>query len=359
MTGTAREADSLDGRPLTSWAAEACPGVLVAPLQLRRLPGGHSNVTYEVTGGDGARFVLRRPPYGPLAPGAHDVGREHRILVALSGSRVPVPRPVASCPDESVLGAPFYLMHWVDGFVVDQPEQVAKVLPDASSRRRAAWELVDTLARLHRLLPEQVGLGDLGPRGSYVERQLDRMSRVWERTATRELPVMKELTDRLRRSRPGERHHGLVHGDFRFGNVILATGGELRAVLDWELCTVGDVLADLGFLVNNWELPADAIPPVWMATPPTRAGGFPSRRDLIERYASRSGADVSNVGWYRAFAYWRMAVIAEGIKRRYASGAFGAAGSAAGAIDPRRLDQRVVDLMELALEQLASPASDT
>ena len=270
---------------------------------------GHSNVTYLVTRGD-AEFVVRRPPRGPLPPSAHDVLREHRILSALQGSRVPVP-------------------------------------PTNASRREAAFRLVDTLAALHQVDVDAVGLGDLGPRNDYLARQLARMHQVWQRTKTREYPLIDELHARLQQDCPPQVHTGLVHSDYRFGNVILGPDGAPAAVLDWELCALGDVLVDLGFLLANWDAPEDPWPNVWLAMPPTRAGGFPSRAEMVARYEAATGWDVSRIHYYRAFVLWRIAIIAEGIKRRYGSGAMGAK---QGDLDV--LEQRVRDRAELAAQAL-------
>ncbi|WP_322753557.1 phosphotransferase family protein [Frankia sp. Cas3] len=350
MPDGSRETPGLAARAVQEWFGEHVPAA-AGPLRFDVVVGGgHSNIIYRVTDSGGQSFALRRPPLGAYPPGAHDVIREARVLSALGPSAVPVPRVLAVCDDVEITGAPFVVMTWVDGHVVATPGDVERILPDPSTRQRAAWELVDTLADLHGVDVTAVGLGDLSPRGDFIARALHRWLRVWDRVRTRDLPVVTELADRLGRSRPQRSRTGLVHTDFRFGNVMLGSDGRVVAILDWELASVGDVLADIGVLLNSWELPADATPPVWMQTPPTRAAGFPDRTAIIDRYAERTGfdlADLADVAYYRAFAYWRMAVIAEGVKRRYES-----ASLAGSPVDFAHLDRRVIDLTELADLQL-------
>lgn len=326
---------ALDLPAVECWFATHVAGARL-PLRSELITGGYSNLTYRIVAADGSSFALRRPPLGNQPATAHDVLREARILTALRNTAVPVPPLVGSCPDSAVIGAPFYVMEWVDGPILDRRARLEGLLPTERDRRHAAFTLVDTLAALHRLDVTAVGLADLGPHEHYLERQLARMWRVWERTKTRELPLIDSLHERLEAHRPPQHHTGLVHSDFRFGNVILRADGAPAAVLDWELCAIGDVLVDLGFLLANWDLPEDPWPNVWMDVPPTRGGGFPSRAELIERYARATGWDAQHIGYYQAFCLWRIAIIAEGIKRRYASGAMGEQ-----AADTETLERRV------------------
>jgi aminoglycoside phosphotransferase (APT) family kinase protein len=298
---------------------QSCGTPVAGSLTATRISGGHSNITYRIVDAAGRAYVLRRPPAGQLPPGAHDVAREALLMTGLADSAVPVPRIVGTCTDPAVLGVPFYVMDWVDGEVVATPADARRVLQTDALRQAAADSLVDVLARLHGVDVISAGLGELVRPGNYVERQLGRMWHVWERTCTRDLPEMADLHDRLQQHRPPQRYTGLVHGDYRLGNVMVDPSGQLVAVLDWELATVGDVLCDLAFVVNNWESPGESADNAWMQEPPTRAGGFPERPALIERYAVRTGFDISDLDYYRAFSHWRMAVIAEGIKRRYES----------------------------------------
>lgn len=335
----------LDPAATVAWLARHVDG-LQAPVTFELAAGGHSNLTYRVTDAAGKRMALRRPPLGTLSSGAHDVLREFRILQALAPTNVPVPAVNAACSDSSVNGAPFYVMEWVDGPIVDSLDRLDATLP-SGRRRKAALQLVDTLAALHQVDVDAVGLGDLGPRADYLQRQLARLYQVWQRTKTRELPLIDSLHARLLANCPPQRHTGLVHSDFRFGNVVLREDGSIAAVLDWELCALGDVLVDLGFLLANWDLPDDPWPNVWMEMPPTRAGGFPTRAELVRRYEAVTGWDVSSIAYYRAFCLWRIAVIAEGIKRRYASSAMGTKH-----VDVDILEQRVRNRAALAEQAL-------
>lgn len=345
MMGAAANADAcargavghaaLDLAAVERWFALRVPGTR-PPLRAELVAGGHSNLTYRIADAQSRVFALRRPPLGDQPASAHDVLREARIQLALASSAVPVPPIVGVCRDNAVIGAPFYVMKWVDGPILDRPERLPALLPAEHDRRHAALTLVDTLAALHRIDVKAVGLADLGPHEHYLERQLARMWQVWERTRTRELPLIDSLHERLQFHRPHQHHTGLVHADFRFGNVILRADGAPAAVLDWELCAIGDVMVDLGFLLANWDLPEDPWPNIWMEVPPTRGGGFPSRAELIARYANATGWDARHIGYYQAFCLWRIAIIAEGMKRRYASGAMG--GQAA---DPEALERRV------------------
>jgi aminoglycoside phosphotransferase (APT) family kinase protein len=348
----------LDLIALGGWFG-ALPSRLAPPLTARPISGGHSNLTYRVEDAAGRAYALRRPPRGDLPPGAHDVLREAHIMRGLAGTPVPVPAIVGTCAVPAVLGAPFYVMDWVDGDVVAAPADVHRTLRSDVSRQAAAQHLVDVIAELHAVDVLAAGLGDLVRPDDYVERQLSRMWQVWERTQTRDLPQMADLHHRLLRHRPAQRHTGLVHGDYRLGNVMVDQTGGIVAVLDWELAAVGDVMCDLAFLVNNWEPAGEPSAGAWMQEPPTRAGGFPDREALIERYAQRTGFDVSDLDYYRAFVHWRMAAIAEGIKRRYESGAMTAAPStdsksAAGAVDFEHLERRVRVLAGLANEHLVA-----
>jgi aminoglycoside phosphotransferase (APT) family kinase protein len=318
------------------WLTAHVPG-LEPPLRFQPIAGGHSNITIRVTGRTRS-VAVRRPPYGVLPRGAHDVIREARTVAALAGSGVPVPEVLAVCSDEAVIGAPFSVTAWIDGTVVGAPEQVAGVLPDPADRRRLAEELVNTLARLHLTDPAVLGPERSAP--PYLERQIARFSETFEAVRTRELPQVHEVASRLLAARPHQPRTGIVHADFRLGNCMLTHDGRLAAVLDWELASRGDVLADLAYLLNNWEGADEPGRPVWMQTPPTRAGGFPERALLIERYQELTGFDTDDISYYRGFAAWRMAVIAEGVKHRYESGALSDSG-----VDHAYLERRVRDLL--------------
>jgi aminoglycoside phosphotransferase (APT) family kinase protein len=332
----------LDAARVEDWLLRHVEG-LQRPLEFQLIAGGHSNLTFSGSDAAGRRFVLRRPPLSTGSSKAHDMAREHLVLTALGPTSVPVPATLALCEDEVVNGRPFYVMDLIEGAVVDSPEEVARALPSAELRRRASEDLVDVLAALHPVDIDEVGLGRASRREAFLERQLNRMQGVWEQTKTRELPLLEEVHRRLAAARPPQRHTGIVHSDYRFGNVILGGEGRVAAVLDWELWTLGDVLSDVGFLLNNWYEPNDSDPQIWMAVPPTMAGGFASRQEVAERYAGATGFELDDIEFYRAFQYWKVAVLAEGVKRRYESGAM--AGSN---VDFDHLSQRVVDLVGLA-----------
>jgi aminoglycoside phosphotransferase (APT) family kinase protein len=313
------------------------------PLRAQLIAGGFSNLTYCIEDATGQRLVLRRPPLGKSHSGAHDVAREYRILSALGSTDVPVPRVVCLVEDVGVIGAPFYVMHWVDGSVIDTPATAAKALPTGELRNRAAEELVDSLAILHSLNIDTSPLANLGPHQDYLVRQIERLSKTWERNKTRELPIVEALGALLMANRPPQVHTGLVHSDYRFGNTIIDAEGHLAAVLDWELCAIGDVLVDVGLLVNNWDEPDDPSPGVWMQEAPTRIGGFPTRAQIVARYAQQTGFEIHDLDYYRAFGYWKICIIAEGIKRRYQSGAM-----AEGHVDLEQVERRVRDRAALA-----------
>lgn len=332
---------------VTAWVLDHVPG-LTPPLRAAVLSGGHSNLTYTLTDAAGHRCVVRRPPLGEEAGGAHDMRREHCVIAALADTNVPVPAALALCEDTEVNGPPFYVMAHVDANVVDNPAAAERFLPAAELRRRASDQIVDVLADLHRVDIDAVGLAAVARREDFLARQLHRITRVWEQTKTRELPLIDELHRRLAERAPAQRYTGIVHSDYRFGNVMLADDATLAAVLDWELWTLGDVLADVGFLLNNWYEPDDDIPLVWMEVPPTVAGGFATRDEVLARYAARTGFDLSDVEYYRAFQHWKIAVLAEGVKRRYEQ-----AGLVNADVDFGHLDRRVVHLAEQSHQHLA------
>ena len=308
----------IDVAPVSEWMVANVVGA-VAPFTFEVIAGGRSNLTFKVTAGDGQRFVLRRPPLGHVLATAHDMGREHRIITAVGRSSVPVPPALGLCIDETVNGAPFYVMGYVDGVVLDSPDRGAE-LP-IPLRRVAGEHLIDVLADLHAVDIDAVGLGDLAKREGYVERQVKRWSTQWEQSKTRELPAVDEVARRLREAMPVQHGVSIAHGDFRFGNCLtdIATG-RIAAVLDWELCTLGDPLADLGYLGVYW-FHGDVNS--MRANDPTPAGGFPTYPELVERYARRTGRDVSGIDYYVAFGCWRLAVISEGVYARYLHGAMG------------------------------------
>jgi aminoglycoside phosphotransferase (APT) family kinase protein len=299
-----------------------------SPFDVRLIAGGHSNLTYGVRSGDGRRWVLRRPPFGEILESAHDVVREHRILRAMARTSVPVPPVVAVCEDAAVIGAPFYVMEFVDGLVLRDAETVQRSLT-MEARRTLGFALADTLADIHAADVDAIGLGDLSRPTGYVDRQLRRWSRqvAGSRGGTRDVSVLDKVHAALSAQRVDDVGGVVVHGDYRLDNCLVGEAGDVRAVLDWELCTLGHPLADVGLLVVYWAEPGDDLHP--LPGNPTEAGGFPTRLEIVARYAERSGRDVSNIDFYIAFAYWRLACILEGVHARYAARAPGPAGPAA------------------------------
>ena len=287
------------------------------------ISGGKSNLTYRVAS-DAGEVVLRRPPLGHILPTAHDVAREHRVLTALEGTPVPVPRVFWFAGGDSALGAPFYVMERVVGHVC-RNALPAGYAETPEGRAAIGGALVDVLADLHTVDPAAVGLADFGRPAGFMERQVRRWSKQWEATKTDELPALDTLRDHLARTLPPQRAAAIVHGDYRLDNTILhpTAPGRIVAVLDWEMSTLGDPLADLGALLIYWCEPADDAvrAAARIVAPVTAEEGFPSRADVVARYAARTGFDVSDVDWYQAFAYFKLAVVCQGIAARAAGGA--------------------------------------
>ena len=313
-------APGIDLAGVTAWFEANLPGTR-PPLEVRQIAGGRSNLTYRVADTAGNAWVLRRPPLHGVLPSAHDMGREHRVISALAATPVPVPATFGRCEDPAVTGAPFYVMEYVDGIVPRDEATVAAHL-DEPARAAAAGSLVDALVALHAVDPDEVGLGELGRRSGYLERQLARWQRQLEQSRTRPLPALDEVHRRLAANLPVQRGPArIVHGDFRLDNVVLSPAGRVLAVLDWELCTLGDPLADIGLLLVYWAEPGDQTLP--LGTAPTVMPGFPDRAAVTEAYAARSGRDLAELDTYVAFASWKLAVILEGVVARHATGAYG------------------------------------
>lgn len=337
----------IDAPRVSRWLADNVGGV-TPPFDFSLIAGGRSNLTYKVIDAADAAFVLRRPPLGHVLATAHDMGREHRIIAALGPTAVPVAPALGYCPDPEVNGAPFYVMGFVDGLVLDSPP-AGRAIPEAH-RRLASESLADILVALHAIEPGDVGLGDLGKREGYVERQLRRWSTQWQSSKTRELPVMEEVHHRLAARIPVQQGSGIAHGDYRLGNCLVSRGdGSVIAVLDWELCTLGDVLADVGYMLMHWTDPDEDA--VFAANDPSGAPGFLTRRQMIDRYETGSGRQVANLGYYVAFQCWRLAAIAEGVRARYMAGVMGVADDAAEVTGGQQED-RVADLANRALAEL-------
>ena len=291
----------------------------VPPLDFDPVAGGASNLTFVVTDGAGRRVVLRRPPTGHVLASAHDMTREHRVISALAPTPVPVPPALGLCTDPEVNGADFYVMDYVEGSVVFNRADALNVAE--AVRPVMARSIVETLADLHTLDPDEVGLGDLGRREGYCARQLRRWQRQVDEGSDRTLPLVRELHDRLMASLPEQQGVGIVHGDFRLDNCIMADDGSVAAVLDWELCTLGDVLVDVAGLLTWW---GDSRPGLGrLSDMPTTVDGFGTPADVLERYARRSDRDLSSLDWYVALQFWRVACIIEGVRVRHTAGAMG------------------------------------
>jgi aminoglycoside phosphotransferase (APT) family kinase protein len=295
-------------------------GIGEGRIEVERIGEGHSNITFLVRRGD-ARVVLRRPPRPPLPPSAHDVLREARLLRALESTPVRVPKVLAVGDDEDVLGVPFYVMEEVHGSVL--ASQIPDALDTPEQRARTAEELVDALVEVHAVDWRACGLEGYGKPTGYLERQVRRFTGLWEHNKTRELPVVDELGEWLRDNMPDSQEATIVHGDYRLGNVMMADSApaELVAIFDWELSTIGDPLADLGYMTVTWveqDDPQDTMFANLGAV--TRREGFLTRQELIARYEERSGRSMSALNWYQALALWKAAVFMEGNFKRFQSG---------------------------------------
>ncbi|WP_407553932.1 phosphotransferase family protein [Streptomyces sp. Pv4-95] len=290
------------------------PGLTGGPLRAQLIEGGRSNLTYRVTDGTSS-WVVRRPPLGHVLATAHDMRREHRVISALHETPVPVPEALLLCEDESVIGAPFYVMELVEGTPYRTADQLRPL--GAERTRGVVLSLVDTLVALHAVDPEAVGLADFGRPDGFLERQLRRWGKQLAASRNRELPGIDALHGELAAALPDSPAPTVIHGDYRLDNVLVGADDRITAVLDWEMSTLGDPLADLGLLVMYSEQEDTPDSPI---TTTRSAPGHPEPAELIERYATRSGRDVSQVAWYTAFAYFKLAVILEGIHYRYTLG---------------------------------------
>ncbi len=317
-----RAPKGIDHDNVTAWLTERVPGC-TPPLGFSLIAGGHSNLTYAVSDANGARWVLRRPPLGNVLATAHDMVREHTIISALQDTDVPVPPVVGLCTDGSVNGAPFYVMGYVDGTVV-------RDMPTASSlsveqRRRASESLIEVLAAVHNTDVAAVGLDELGRHDGYIERQLKRWYGQYQgsqaQNASIDFKQVDEVFDHLSARIPAQQGTAIVHGDYRLDNCMLGADGSIAAVLDWEICTLGDPLADVGLLWVYWTDPgSNAVLP---QSSPTSLEGFRLRDEMVAMYGEISGRDVSSIDFYIAFGYWKLTCIIAGVYARYAAGSMG------------------------------------
>jgi aminoglycoside phosphotransferase (APT) family kinase protein len=317
--GSATAPDGIDPEALEAWFGEHVPEV-EPPLSFERIAGGHSNLTYRVDDAADHRWALRRPPLGKRLGSAHDMAREYKVVSALGPTKVPVAPVVGFCEEESVNGAPFYVMEFIEGPVLRGLAE-AEIFPDQADRRAIGNRVADTLVTVHEVDPDAAGLGDLGRKEDYVARQLRRWQGQWEKSKTRELETIDRVRDKLSEHIPEQGPATIVHGDYRLDNMILTPTGEVAAVVDWELCTLGDPLADVGMLMCYW--PKQGEEAFSLGQPANLAPGFPTREELAARYAERSGRDISQLGFYVALGYWKLAIILEGVYARYVAGGYG------------------------------------
>ncbi len=346
--------DPINTTNVTEWISERAE--VAPPLSFELIPGGRSNMTFIVADSNRSALVLRRPPLGPLLASAHDMAREHRLMDSLIDTPVPVPRMVGLCQDSAVNGRDFYVMEHVPGVVVRDIE-VAKTLEPAV-RQKMSETLIDTLCALHRVDIDAVGLGDLARRNGYIERQLKRWTLQWEQSKTRELPVIDDVAEQLKQRMPEPNPTTIAHGDYRLSNCMMnQSTGAVAAVLDWELCTLGEPIADLGQLLGYWYDPANADDDGLTGDPETTSlEGFLSQEEMAQRYASEMKIDLGQVMYYQAFAQWRLACIGEGVYARYLAGQ---QGSQDEEIDLDQMCDGVERRAEVAAELLATYSNQT
>lgn len=330
----------IDVGPVTQWMGDMLPE-LQPPLSFERIGDGRSNLTYRVTDAAGAAWILRRPPLGKLLRGAHDMGREYRLIAALGPAGVAVPRAYGMCEDTAVTGAPFYVMELIDGVVVTDAETLARIA--VTARPAACQSLVDSLARLHSVDVDAAGLTDLSRHDGYAERQLKAWWRQWEASKDRPISAVESVRDILAANLPEQRSVAVVHGDYKLENVVLGAHGNVRAILDWELSTLGDPIADLGTMLTYWVQPGDPVH--WSLEgldTPTRADGFWDRDQVKQAYAEVTGYDISSVDFYEALGCWKLGVVVQGVARRFRDTPANAN------IPPERLDPVIDGLFERA-----------
>lgn len=312
--------EGLDTDALATWLETEVPGLLSGPLEATLITGGKSNLTYAVTDGS-TEVIVRRPPLGHVLATAHDMSREHRVITALGPTDVPVPETFALCDDETVIGAPFYVMERVSGTPYSRATQLESLGTD---RTRVITErMIDTLVALHAVDPADVGLDDFGRPDGYLERQVRRWKKQLDASRSRELPGMDELIAHLDANVPESGDATIVHGDFRLDNILVDDSDQVAAVLDWEMSTLGDPLADLALLLSYQQL-AETVKPSGtisaMVTDAPLAPGYLSADDVLRRYHEQSGRDVDDLGFHLALAFFKLAVVLEGIHFRHSHG---------------------------------------
>ncbi len=310
----------IEVEPVTAWLVDHVG--LVAPLRFELIAGGRSNLTYRVTDATSRSVALRRPPVSHVLPTAHDMVREHTVIAALEPLGIPVARPLGLCTDPTVSDRPFYVMEFVDGAILRDRDQ-AEATFDESVRAVIGDHLAETLGRLHEVDVDRAGLGDLARHEGYVERQLRRWRTQYDQTRVDGVDhhgIVENVGDRLAHRIPRQQRTSVVHGDYRLDNTVLDDRGNVIAILDWEICTLGDPLADLGMLLVYWAEPGDAAAAL-LGSAPTTAPGFATRAEVLEAYGRHSGLDLADVAYYQAFGYWKLACILQGVYARYRAGA--------------------------------------
>lgn len=308
-----------DVAAVEAWIAANVDG-LTGPFEWRKLEGGHSNITYHLTDTQGAIAVVRRPPMGELLPMAHDMGREFKIISGLHGTGVPVAKPFGYCESPDVTGAHFYVMSYLEGRPLFEQVDATEHL-SVEARGRVGASFMEVLAALHSVTVDDVGLGDLGKREDYVGRQLRTWYRSWTASApdaNYDDPTVHRLHDLLTERKPEQGPARVVHGDYGLHNCLVTAEGNINGVLDWEISTLGDPLADFAYALNGWIQPDDPV--VNKDNAPTLAPGFASRESLAAHYAERTGCDLSQLDFYRSFNYWKIACIIHGVYTRYVRG---------------------------------------
>jgi aminoglycoside phosphotransferase (APT) family kinase protein len=343
------DVEGIDADRVGRWFTDNVPGV-DPPLYFELIAGGRSNLTYRVTDASERHFALRRPPRSHVLPTAHDMAREYRVISALGPTVVPVPVTYGLCQDEEVNERPFYVMEFIEGHIIRDAETAERDL-DLAARRRAGESIADTLAALHAVDVDAIGLGDFAKRQGYIERQLRRWFEQFRNSSVDGVDtatIISAVHDRLAADIPPQVGTAIVHGDYRLDNTVLGPDGAVRAVLDWEICTLGDPLADLGLLMVYWTDAGDEA--ALLGVTPTTVPGFPSRAEIRDRYQAASGRDLGRLDFYVAFGYWKLACILQGVYARYVGGA--AAGDRSSV---EGFATSIVRLAEMAQSTLEAP----
>jgi aminoglycoside phosphotransferase (APT) family kinase protein len=331
----------IDRTRVDDWLAGNIAGAM-APFTYELIAAGGSNLTFRVTDAAGSTWALRRPPVGHALPTAHDMAREWRIMAALDGTGVPVPACIAYCDDNEVNGAPFYVMSFVEGRILRDRASAADLTPEQADI--ATDSLIDVQIAFHTVDLDAIGLGTLAKRDDYVGRQLTRWRTQVERADVRDVPLIHQLHDRLVAAKPAEvAPPGLAHGDYRFDNTVLGDDFRIAAVLDWELCTIGNPVADFAWSLQYWADPGDTM--TFLSDPPTLEDVFVRRDEVARRYGERSGLDLSDLPYYTVFSWWKQACIVEGV---YARRLAGATGGARQTNDPSDIALRVDAMLDHA-----------